>query len=265
MLNIFVRGAVVAAIVASTPAFAAGSASVTTRVNTSANVSTTQLAGLGSQDFALSSSGTANYTISPAGGGSGGAGGTGGAQSSFLGWDATVAADPTSTAQGTGSVSQFLDTDGNPIPNFYVSNFTELTAPLRIRINADFATTGATSGDSGVTVFNQATFAVYCSSCTGLLQTFYIVGGSTYFYGGYYGVASGAFSDSGSNEWDLNLTLNPNSTASIFINSVSSVDLIAIGSAIPEPSSWAMMLAGFAGLGGQLRRRRASLSMSTPA
>jgi hypothetical protein len=70
--------------------------------------------------------------------------------------------------------------------------------------------------------------------------------------GGYYtgGGGGGSFLDAGAT--DTVLTAGVNSG-----NGSASIDLFsATGGGVPEPSSWAMLMAGFGGIGAMLRRRR---------
>jgi hypothetical protein len=43
------------------------------------------------------------------------------------------------------------------------------------------------------------------------------------------------------------------------------LDNVAISAAVPEPATWAMLIAGFAGIGGSMRRRRSAGGLATAA
>ena len=72
------------------------------------------------------------------------------------------------------------------------------------------------------------------------------------------------------NNWKPELftfTANSNATTLAFVGTaggayigLDNVGVQLIGAAVPEPTSWAMLLVGFAGLGGVLRRRRAAMA-----
>jgi hypothetical protein len=49
---------------------------------------------------------------------------------------------------------------------------------------------------------------------------------------------------------------------SVTVNSAQMVEIFFSQTAIPEPATWAMMLTGFFGLGGVLRRRRAAVAVA---
>ncbi|UAJ12473.1 PEPxxWA-CTERM sorting domain-containing protein [Polymorphobacter megasporae] len=47
----------------------------------------------------------------------------------------------------------------------------------------------------------------------------------------------------------------PGETANNTLNSYARIDNLVVGGAVPEPASWAMMIAGFGGIGTVMRRR----------
>lgn len=216
---------------------------------------TSQIDGYNSIDGSQTEGGTGNYTSLPDqsagfGGGSSGGGGT-----ARINWVGTVSAPVTSTAYIHGAWFPYKDASGNDLPLWHIGNPTEFHTSLHIIMSYDFSASGTTSGDAGISVINLASFGVFCSSCTGL-PTNYFNGNRSYFSGNLYGAGTGAFSDTASGKWDIQLTLAPFSTAEIFATLASDVTMTAQAAAAPEPASWMMMVFGVGAVGYTARRKR---------
>jgi len=259
-MNMSIRGILMASMLLPSAAFAQGTASLSTNAQYQYSLYTTQLDGYHSSDGSQVYGGTGNYTGLPgstagAGGGSTSAGG-----SARLSWDGTVSAPVNSTAYMNGLWSPTQDADGNPLPIWHISNATEFHTSLHVLLSYNFAVSGVTSGDAGINVVNLASFGLFCSSCTGLPSNAF-TGSQSYSAGNLFGAGTGAFNDTASGSWELELTLAPFSDADFYATLASDVTMAAQARAVPEPQSWMMMVFGAGAVGyGTRRRRRLALA-----
>ena len=113
---------------------------------------------------------------------------------------------------------------------------------------------------SDLYVVNLASFGLFCSSCTGLPSNAF-AGSQSYSAGNLFGAGTGAFNDTASGSWELELTLAPFSDADFYATLASDVTMAAQARAVPEPQSWMMMVFGAGAVGyGTRRRRRLALA-----
>ena len=254
-MKMHVRNILMASMLLPSAALAQSAASLNSSAQFQYSLYTTQLDGYNSLDGSQVYGGTGNYTGVPgalagAGGGSAGAGG-----SAQLTWNGTVSAPVNSTAFMNGAWSPSQDAAGNPLPIWHISNATEFHTSLHVILSYLFTESGTTSGDAGVSVSNLASFGLFCSSCTGL-PTNQFSGSQSYQAGNLFGAGTGAFSDTASGSWDLQLTLSPFSTADFYATLSSDVTMAAQARGVPEPQSWMMMVFGVGAVGYNARRRR---------
>lgn len=251
-------GFAAAAVLLPVAASAQSSASLSTKAHYSFSLYTSQIDNYNSTDGSIDYGGTGNHSLMPLMDGSFGGGGTGAGGETRINLDASVSAPVNSSAYLNGAWFPLNDAGGNPLPIYHVSNLTEFATQLHVFLAYDFAASGMSNGDAGVSVIDLASFGVFCSSCAGLPAS-YFTGSDAFFAGDYYGAGTGAFTHQVSGNWDLKLTLAPFSTAELFATLSSNVTMIAQAAAVPEPSSWAMVLGGFALAGNAMRARRKAM------
>lgn len=254
-MKIFMRGILMASMLLPSAAFAQSSASLSSSARYQYSLYTTQLAGYSSLDGTQVYGGTGNYTGLPGAlaGASGGSTSAGG--SARLTWDGTVSAPVSSSAYMNGIWFPTQDANGDPLPIWHISNATEFHTSLHVLLSYQFTASGVTSGDAGVNVVNLASFGLFCSSCTGLPSN-HFTGSQSYSAGNLFGAGSGAFSDTASGSWDIELTLAPFSNADFYATLASDVTMAAQDGAVPEPQTWMMMIFGAGAVGHNMRRRR---------
>jgi len=249
------RLAILPVLIALQPAAATAtpSADLQTGARYQFSVTTNTIDAYNSQDGNQSSSGTGTYAITPSQSASAGVGATSAGGSGHVEWTSSVAPPPNSMATMDGAWFSNKDADGNDLPILHLSNLTEFAVPVQIQLHYELYAMGAAFGDAGVSAFNQVGFHIYCNSCTGL--TFTDFGDSQLLLaGGFYGGADGAFNDTKTDTVTASFSLNRFSSFGLFIGARSSATLIANAAAVPEPATWAMLVAGFAIVGGTLRR-----------
>jgi hypothetical protein len=255
MRFLFLGAATVAALLSTSAYASVSSGSVTTRAHYNFGITTTSVDNYNGPDFSQNVIGTGKYTALPYGTGSFGGGTNSGGGDGTVGWDGTISAPPQSSVQMNIALGPILDAGGARLAIFEFSNPTEFDAPTRVHMAYDFNTSGSTSGNAGVEVIDAIVFELYCTSCSGLPTNFFTESDAM-FAGDFYGAGSGAFGGSGTNSWDLSLTLHPFSSATFFATISSSVTMTARGPAVPEPSTWALMIFGAGAVGVAARRRR---------
>jgi hypothetical protein len=217
-------------------------------------------------DGSSTAQGTGSYSVMPgssssSGGSSSGAGGTATAK-----WSATADAPPSSSVTVDQAWFPTVDAQGKPLPIYHVYNGTEFAVPMEIQLGFHTLSSGSVTGAAGAAIFDQIAFHIDCTSCTGLSATDFS-GGDALQAGAFYGAAGGAFSSSKSNNWVLDFTLNPYSGLGLFTTARSTGTLVTIAEpdAVPEPASWAMMLAGIGTIGGLFRKSRERRVQCVPA
>jgi len=208
-------------------------------------------------------SGTGSYTVNPNSAASFGSGVSAASGLHFSSgtavarWSATADAPPSSGAQLDQAWFPNVDAQGTPLPIYHVYNGTEFAVPMEIQLSYQTLSSGMVTGNAGVSIFDQIAFHIDCTSCAGLSATDFS-GGDALQAGSFYGAAGGPFGSSRSNNWILDFTLNPYSGLGLFASVDSTGTLVAAGApdAVPEPASWAMMLAGIGAIGGLVRKSR---------
>jgi hypothetical protein len=164
------------------------------------------------------------------------------------GWTASIGGPPATMGGAFGYWAPAEATFGE-VPMFTFSNPSGVDDPISVSLSYDFNITGSTSGEATVLVGDGVVFRMTCSSCTGLPANQFSGEGSF----GSFSPKSGAFSDSGSGQWNFTMILAPASSAQFFFSLGS---LVSVSTYVPEPATWSLMLLGASAVGLAARRYR---------